>query len=87
MNKGGVGLGSGGGGGPTAAAAAQAAQKQKSLQLRVDSDIGDIVDNFSFVVNVARVFSLALSSTAFCVLCQLFLFRAVFSSVKYQLSL
>ncbi|KAM7508321.1 hypothetical protein LguiA_018774 [Lonicera macranthoides] len=55
MNKGGVGLGSGGGGGPTAAAAAQAAQKQKSLQQRVDSDIGNIVDNFSFVVNVARV--------------------------------
>ncbi|KAK3001627.1 hypothetical protein RJ639_020757 [Escallonia herrerae] len=56
MNKGGgVGLGSSGGGGPTAAAAAAAAQKQKTLQQRVDTDIGNIVDNFSFVVNVARV--------------------------------
>lgn len=54
MNKGGVG-GSGGGGGPTAAAAAAAAQKQKSLLQRVDADIGNIVDNFSFLVNVARV--------------------------------
>ena len=58
MNKGGVG-GVGGGGGPTAAAAAAAAQKQKTLLQRVDADIGNIVDNFSFVVNVARVFSLS----------------------------
>ncbi|KAA8515863.1 hypothetical protein F0562_019042 [Nyssa sinensis] len=59
MNKGGVGggsgLGSGGGGGPTAAAAAAAAQKQKTLLQRVDTDIGNIVDNFSLLVNVARV--------------------------------
>ncbi|KAG8367574.1 hypothetical protein BUALT_Bualt16G0086100 [Buddleja alternifolia] len=46
MNKG------GGGGGPTAAAAAQ---KQKSLMQRVDADIGNLVDNFGFLVNVARV--------------------------------
>ncbi|XAR50752.1 hypothetical protein NMG60_11005168 [Bertholletia excelsa] len=57
MNKGGVGVsgGSSGGGGPTAAAAAAAAQKQKTLLQRVDNDIGNIVDNFSFLVNVARV--------------------------------
>uniref|UniRef100_A0A5B6YPM8 Putative mediator of RNA polymerase II transcription subunit 22b n=1 Tax=Davidia involucrata TaxID=16924 RepID=A0A5B6YPM8_DAVIN len=57
MNKGGGG-GVGqvsGGGGPTAAAAAAAAQKQKSLLQRVDTDIGNIVDNFSLLVNVARV--------------------------------
>lgn len=53
MNKGGA--GGGGGGGPTAAAALAAAQKQKTLQQRVDNDIGNIVDNFSFIVNVARV--------------------------------
>ncbi|KAL1806385.1 hypothetical protein ACET3Z_029453 [Daucus carota] len=52
MNKGGAG---GGGGGPTAAAALAAAQKQKTLQQKVDNDIGNIVDNFSFIVNVARV--------------------------------
>ncbi|KAG2707737.1 hypothetical protein I3760_05G160900 [Carya illinoinensis] len=61
MNKGvggGGGLGSaavGGGGGPTAAAAAAAAQKQKSLLQRVETDIGNIVDNFSHLVNVSRV--------------------------------
>nr|KAJ0222854.1 hypothetical protein LSAT_V11C200071370 [Lactuca sativa] len=55
MNKGGAGGGTSGAGGPTAAAAAAAAQKQKSLQQRVDNDIGSIVDNFSIVVNVARV--------------------------------
>ncbi|OVA11082.1 Mediator complex [Macleaya cordata] len=54
MNKGGVGL-SGGGSGPTAAAAAAAAQKQKTLLQRVDTDITNIVDNFSLLVNVARV--------------------------------
>lgn len=58
MNKGGGGSGSGGGG-PTAAAAAAAAQKQKTLLQRVDNDIGNIVDNFSFLVNVARVLLLA----------------------------
>ncbi|GFS39006.1 surfeit locus protein 5 subunit 22 of Mediator complex [Actinidia rufa] len=57
MNKGGsgIGSGSGGGGGPTAAAAAAAAQKQKTLLQRVDNDIGNIVDNFSYLVNVSRV--------------------------------
>lgn len=40
-----------GGGGPTAAAA----QKQKSLLQRVDADIGNIVDNYGFIVNAARV--------------------------------
>ncbi|PIN18754.1 Surfeit family protein 5 [Handroanthus impetiginosus] len=57
MNRGGVGLGGGaaGGGGPTAAAAAAAAQKQKTLLQRVDTDIGNLVDNFGFLVNVARV--------------------------------
>ncbi|KAK3032335.1 hypothetical protein RJ639_035386 [Escallonia herrerae] len=54
MNKGGgVGLGSSGGGGPTAAAAAAAAQKQKTLQQRVDTDIGNIVDNFNFLASLA----------------------------------
>ncbi|KAM7267099.1 hypothetical protein ACFE04_009265 [Oxalis oulophora] len=64
MNKGGVGVGvgggggmggSGGGGGPTAAAATAAAQRQKSLMQRVETDIGNIVDNFSHLVNAARV--------------------------------
>jgi hypothetical protein len=50
MNKGGP-----GGGGPTAAAAAAAAQKQKTLLQRVEGDIANIVDNFSHLVNVARV--------------------------------
>ncbi|KAJ8554304.1 hypothetical protein K7X08_024982 [Anisodus acutangulus] len=44
-----------GGGGPTAAAAAAATQKQKSLLQRVDTDIGNIVDNYGFLVNGARV--------------------------------
>ncbi|PIN20570.1 hypothetical protein CDL12_06738 [Handroanthus impetiginosus] len=57
MNKGGVGLGgeAAGGCGPTAAAAAAAAQKQKALLPRVDTDIGNLVDNFGFLVNVARL--------------------------------
>ncbi|KAH6819827.1 Surfeit locus protein 5 subunit 22 of Mediator complex [Perilla frutescens var. hirtella] len=54
MNKGGVGLG-GGAGGPTAAAAATAAQKQKTILQRFDTDVGSLVDNFGFLVNVARV--------------------------------
>ncbi|XP_015575126.1 mediator of RNA polymerase II transcription subunit 22a isoform X2 [Ricinus communis] len=49
MNKG------GGGSGPTAAAAAAATQKQKSLMQRVETDIANIVDNFTHLVNVARV--------------------------------
>ena len=64
MNKGGAGRGGGsgsssGGSGPTAAAAAAAvaAQKQKTLLQRVEADIGSIVDNFSHLVNVSRVFN------------------------------
>ncbi|KAK3205495.1 hypothetical protein Dsin_019541 [Dipteronia sinensis] len=45
----------GSGTGPTAVAAAAAAQKQKILMQRVETDIGNIVDNFSQLVNVARV--------------------------------
>lgn len=59
MNKGG-GAGSGaaaGGGGPTAAAAAAAAQRQKGLLQRVETDIANIVDNFTHLVNVSRVAS------------------------------
>ncbi|XP_065853319.1 mediator of RNA polymerase II transcription subunit 22a-like [Euphorbia lathyris] len=57
MNKGGAGAGvsGGGGSGPTAAAAAAATQKQKSLLQRVETDIANIVDNFTHLVNVARV--------------------------------
>ncbi|WOL11235.1 mediator of RNA polymerase II transcription subunit 22a [Canna indica] len=54
MNKTAMG-GGGGGGGPTAAAAAAAAQKQKTLLQKVDTDISNIVDNFSHLVNLARV--------------------------------
>ncbi|XVF29956.1 hypothetical protein REPUB_Repub16aG0015700 [Reevesia pubescens] len=50
MNKG-TGMGSG----PTAAAAAAAAQKQKTMMQRVETDIANIVDNFTHLVNVARV--------------------------------
>nr|CAN83083.1 hypothetical protein VITISV_001331 [Vitis vinifera] len=50
MNKGG-----GAGGGPTAAAAAAAAQKQKTLLQRVETDIANVVDHFTFLVNVARM--------------------------------
>lgn len=59
MNK-----GVGGGNGPTAAAAAAAAQKQKVLLQRVETDIANIVDNFTHLVNVSRVllFSFLLSS-------------------------
>ncbi|ERM93898.1 hypothetical protein AMTRI_Chr12g238480 [Amborella trichopoda] len=63
MNKGvsGGGLGGGAGAvggsaaGPTATAAAIAAQKQKTLLQRVDTDINNMVDNFNFLVDVARV--------------------------------
>ncbi|XP_057971252.1 mediator of RNA polymerase II transcription subunit 22a-like [Malania oleifera] len=57
MNKGagGGGGGSGGGSGPTATAAASAAAKQKTLLQRAETDISNIVDNFSVLVNVARV--------------------------------
>ncbi|GAB2229990.1 hypothetical protein Droror1_Dr00014246 [Drosera rotundifolia] len=56
MNKGGLGGTAGGAGsGPTAAAATAAAQKQKSLLQRVETDVSSLVDNFTFLVNVARV--------------------------------
>ena len=70
MNKGGAGgVGgggsgsSGGGSGPTAAAAA--AQKQKTLLQRVEADIGSIIDNFSHLVNVSRVFKYLYYITVF----------------------
>ena len=72
MNKGGAGRGGGsgsssGGSGPTAAAAAAAvaAQKQKTLLQRVEADIGSIVDNFSHLVNVSRVFKYLYYITVF----------------------
>ncbi|XP_073134860.1 mediator of RNA polymerase II transcription subunit 22a-like [Henckelia pumila] len=52
MNKG---AGIGGAAGPTAAASATATQKQKALLQRVDGDVGHLVDNFAYLVNVARV--------------------------------
>ena len=72
MNKGGAGgVGgggsgsSGGGSGPTAAAAAAAAQKQKTLLQRVEADIGSIVENFTQLVNVSRVFKYLYYITVF----------------------
>lgn len=57
MNKAGVTSGGGGGAasGPTASSAAAAAQKQRSLLQRLDNDISNIVDSFSFLVGVSRV--------------------------------
>ncbi|CAL1367407.1 unnamed protein product [Linum trigynum] len=55
MNKGGAGGAGGAGSGTTAAAAAAAAQKQKALMQRLETDIANIVDNFTHLVNVARV--------------------------------
>ncbi|XP_026662661.1 mediator of RNA polymerase II transcription subunit 22a [Phoenix dactylifera] len=46
---------SGAGSGPTAAATQAAHQKQKALLQRVDTDVANIVDNFSLLINVARV--------------------------------
>ncbi|KAJ6350492.1 hypothetical protein OIU78_006625 [Salix suchowensis] len=57
MNKaGGIAIGGGGGvgSGPTTSAAAAAAQKQKALMVRVETDIANIVDNFTHLVNAAR---------------------------------
>ncbi|KAL8153607.1 hypothetical protein V2J09_011367 [Rumex salicifolius] len=54
MNK--PGAGSGGvASGPTTAAAAAAAQKQKTLLQRVEGDVSSLVDNFTNLVNGARV--------------------------------
>uniref|UniRef100_A0A1D1XRI5 Putative mediator of RNA polymerase II transcription subunit 22 n=1 Tax=Anthurium amnicola TaxID=1678845 RepID=A0A1D1XRI5_9ARAE len=56
MSKPGVGgAASGAGSGPTAAAIAAAAQKQKALLHRVDTDVAQIVDNFSALLNIAKV--------------------------------
>ncbi|KAE8773387.1 mediator of RNA polymerase II transcription subunit 22a-like [Hordeum vulgare] len=41
--------------GPTAAAAAAAAQKQRALLQKADADVGSLVDNFSALINIARV--------------------------------
>ncbi|KAL5227884.1 hypothetical protein ABZP36_016149 [Zizania latifolia] len=41
--------------GPTAAAAAAAAQKQKTLLQKADADVSSLVDNFSALINIARV--------------------------------
>ncbi|KAM3198021.1 hypothetical protein ACQJBY_020732 [Aegilops geniculata] len=41
--------------GPTAAAAAAAAQKQRALLQKADADVSSLVDNFSALINIARV--------------------------------
>ncbi|XP_015694781.2 mediator of RNA polymerase II transcription subunit 22a-like [Oryza brachyantha] len=41
--------------GPTAAAAAAAVQKQKTLLQKADADVSSLVDNFSALINIARV--------------------------------
>ncbi|CAM0904025.1 unnamed protein product [Alopecurus aequalis] len=41
--------------GPTAAAAAAAAQKQRALLQKADADVASLVDNFSALINIARV--------------------------------
>ncbi|AQK90169.1 Surfeit locus protein 5 [Zea mays] len=53
MSKAGGGPGSAPG--PTAAAAAAAVQKQKSLLQKADADVSSLVDNFSSLINIARV--------------------------------
>ncbi|CAO1945863.1 unnamed protein product [Urochloa humidicola] len=50
-----VGAAAGSAPGPTAAAAAAAAQKQKSLLQKADADVSSLVDNFSSLINIARV--------------------------------
>ncbi|KAL6201773.1 hypothetical protein ACLB2K_025485 [Fragaria x ananassa] len=61
MNRGGGGAGAGAGGGsgaasgPTSAAALAAAKKQKKWLESMETDIGTIVDYFSYLVNVSRV--------------------------------
>ncbi|XP_062016016.1 mediator of RNA polymerase II transcription subunit 22a-like [Rosa rugosa] len=51
----GAGGGSGAGSGPTSAAALAAAKKQKKWLESVETDIANIVDHFSYLVNVSRV--------------------------------
>ncbi|GMH05740.1 hypothetical protein Nepgr_007580 [Nepenthes gracilis] len=65
MNKGGLGgvSGGGSGSGPTAAAAAAAAQKQKALLQRVETDVSNLVDSFTALVNVSRVNDLPVRNT------------------------
>lgn len=70
-----MGGGSSGTAGPTAAAAAAAAQKQKTLMQRMDNDVGNLVDNFGFMINGARVYSLfsLLTYLSFCsLICLMF---------------
>ena len=56
MNKPGGAPGGGGStAGPTAAAAAAAAQKQRALLQKADTDVASLVDNFSALINIARV--------------------------------
>ncbi|KAK1660721.1 hypothetical protein QYE76_048880 [Lolium multiflorum] len=57
MSKLGGGIGGAGGtaAGPTAAAAAAAAQKQRALLQKADADVASLVDNFSALINIARV--------------------------------
>lgn len=75
MNKGGLTgggvLGSSAGSGPTAAAAAQ---KQKTLVQRVEGDIANIVDNFSHLVNVARVCLITFCILTVCAFSHLLMF-------------
>ena len=73
MNKGGAGEvgggrsgSNGGGSGPTAAATVAAAQKQKTLLQRVEANIDSIVDNFTHLVNVSRVFKYLYYIAVFC---------------------
>jgi hypothetical protein len=40
---------------PTATVAAAAVQKQKSLLQKADADVSSLVDNFSSLINIARV--------------------------------
>jgi mediator of RNA polymerase II transcription subunit 22 len=57
-----VGAAAGSATGPTAAAAAAAVQKQKSLLQNADADVSSLVDNFSSLINIARVRPRALLS-------------------------
>lgn len=83
MNRSGAG-GGGGGSGPTAAAAAAAGQKQKTLLQRVDNDIGNIVDNFSFLINVARVLFSCYFLLVFSISCFLVVSTAISQLLKVQ---
>lgn len=53
-----MGGGSGGAAGPTSAAAAAALQKQNTLLQRMDTDVGNLLENFKLMINGSRVCSL-----------------------------